>query len=98
MRKALSEGRLSSLRAQRSNPESSNELDCRLRQNQDYGIGSKRKPALVEALKAHRGMTREQAKSCGENWARCGKPMAIGDVLRLRNASFVSENRADGSA
>jgi hypothetical protein len=69
-----------------------------LRQNQDCEIRSRRKPALVEALKAHRGMTREQAKSCGENWARCGKLVAIGGVLRLRNASFVAENRVDGSA
>jgi hypothetical protein len=28
-------------------------------------------------------MTREPAESCGKNWARCGKPMAIGGVLRL---------------
>jgi hypothetical protein len=31
----------------------------RLRQNQDCGIGWRRKPASVEALKAHRRMTRE---------------------------------------
>jgi hypothetical protein len=31
----------------------------RLRQNQDSGIGSRRKPTSIEALKAHRGMTRE---------------------------------------
>jgi hypothetical protein len=62
-----------------------------LRQNQDCGIGSRRKPASVEALKAHRRMTREQAVSCGQNWARCGKPVAIGDVLRLPSARFCSE-------
>jgi hypothetical protein len=70
----------------------------RLRQNHDRGTGSRRKPVLVEALKAHRGMTRDQAKSCGEKWARCGKLMAIGGVLRLRGASFGAENRVDGSA
>jgi hypothetical protein len=60
-----------------------------LRQNQDAGIGSRRKPAPVEELKVHRGMTREQAESCGENWARCGELVAIGDLLRLRSASLV---------
>jgi hypothetical protein len=69
----------------------------RLRQNQDTAIGSRRKPALAEALKAHRGMTRDQAKSCGENWARCGKLVAIGGVWRFGSASLVAENRVDGS-
>jgi hypothetical protein len=87
MRKALREGRLFRKVKLR-----------RLRQNHDCGIGSRRKPALVEALKAHHGMTREPAESCGEKWARCGEPVAINDVLRLRNASFVSENRINGSA
>jgi hypothetical protein len=87
LRKALRKGRLF------------REVELRrLRQNQDYGIRSRRKPALVEALKAHREMTRAHAISCGENWARCGKPVTIGDVLRLRNASFVAETRVDGSA
>jgi hypothetical protein len=68
-----------------------------LRQNQDSGIGSTQKPAPVEELKAHRRMTREPAESCGRLQARCGKLVAIGDVLRLRSASFVTENRVDGS-
>jgi hypothetical protein len=69
----------------------------RLRQNQDTAIRSRPKPALVEELKAHRELTRAHAISCGQNWARCGKPVAIGDVLRLRNASFLAENRVGGS-
>jgi hypothetical protein len=87
LRKALRKGRLF------------REVELRLlRQNQDYGIRSRRKPALVEPLEPHRGMTREHAISCGENWARCGKLVAIGDVSRLRIASFVAENRVDGNA
>jgi hypothetical protein len=70
----------------------------RLRRNHDCGIGSRRKPTLVEALKAHRGMTGEPAESCGENRARCGRLAAIGDVLRLRSARFGAKTRVDGSA
>jgi hypothetical protein len=70
----------------------------RLRQNQGTAIGSKRKPTPVEELKMHREMTRAQAGSCGELQARCGKLVAIGDVLRLRSASFVAENRVGGGA
>jgi hypothetical protein len=70
----------------------------RLRQNQDTAIGSRQKPVPVEALKAHRAMTREQAERCDKPWARGGKLVAIGGVLRLRSASFCSENRVDGSA
>jgi hypothetical protein len=87
MRKALREGRLFREATVR-----------RLRQNQDCGIGSRRKPALVEALKAHVEMTHEPAESCGENGARCGKLVAIGGVLRLSRASFGAKNRVDGNA
>jgi hypothetical protein len=70
----------------------------RLRQNQDCAIGSRRKPASGEELKAHAGMTREHAGSCGEVQARCGKLVANGDVLRLPSASFSTKNRVDESA
>jgi hypothetical protein len=69
-----------------------------MRQNQDTAIGSKRKAASVEALKVHRKLTREHAESCGENWARCGKLVAIGGASRLRSVLFDAENRVDGSA
>jgi hypothetical protein len=69
-----------------------------LRQNQDTAIGSRQKPGTVEELKARRGITREQAESCGEVQARCGKLMAIGGVLRLRSSSSGTKTRVDESA
>jgi NAD(P)H-nitrite reductase large subunit len=69
-----------------------------LRQNQDAAIGLRRKPASIEALKAHREMTREYAECCGETWARCGEPVAVGSLLPLRGASFFLKNRIDENA
>jgi hypothetical protein len=43
-------------------------------------------------------MTSEQVKSCGQNWARCGELVAIGDLSRLRRASSTAENRVGESA
>jgi hypothetical protein len=70
----------------------------RLRRNKDTAIGSRGKPASIEELKAHRGMTREQAESCGEVQARCGELVAIGDLSRPRSASFLAENHVGESA
>jgi hypothetical protein len=43
-------------------------------------------------------MTRAHAVSCGKNWARCGKLVAIAALSRLRSASIAAENRVDESA
>jgi hypothetical protein len=61
----------------------------RLRQNQDNAVGSRQKLASIETLKAHCAMTREQAESCGENWTRCGKLVAIGGVFGFATRRLV---------
>jgi hypothetical protein len=67
----------------------------RLRQNQDARIGSKGLSMPGEALKVHARRSAARAASWGEIQARCGKPEAIGGVLRLRRASFTTERRVD---
>lgn len=43
-------------------------------------------------------MTPGQAKSCGQNWTRCGKLKASGGCSGLYSASFDAENHVDRSA
>jgi hypothetical protein len=44
------------------------------------------------------GRRANRTESCGKLQARCGKPKAIGGVLRVRRALFSTEKHVDKSA